>query len=542
MSIYVGKNVGITLQIPVEEEILGKVADLYLWYNVTQAQTGSHEAYGHSASSEPAPPFGTEFTNTDYTNIATSNDTRYSKSTSVNGEYAIILFRYKCGFAEADVKKIKVKFEGYGTAPGGNGVTFKIWNHVSAAWEQMQTGTSGSDEELVISVSENIGNYIDDNGFIWAIVRTTNPSNGSTAAVIYCDYAHGFITKASFTVDNTPISDRDMDGVANEVEHVTVTKNGVSVTVTSVNDSTGAVVLASGDFDETDEVFCTYRYNGQPYVAQEITIEPRQTVEGIDGLGSDTIQLWAPILKDVSGSIKELLKPGSADQLKRVSEKGLFDPFDIYDTTSIWTTIQGSPGIYEFQGRKCLRIWTSPSNDGTQTKSKWKDLEITAMMHPYGAPGGLTYLYIGFREYYVGCRATFGSVRLMNYALSKDIAYGTGFIHDQWHIAKISMRGNHIKVWDDDTLIFNILDKSSTTSKEVKLTTYGQAGYFDWIEIKEPKPAEPYGIIVSWTSNGSTVKLGLNDVVFPEGSIPSPKDAPVFIVTPFEARTIKTMT
>ena len=40
-----------------------------------------------------------------------------------------MLFRFKVESREKTVKKIVLSFEGYGTAPGGNGVTVKVWNH-----------------------------------------------------------------------------------------------------------------------------------------------------------------------------------------------------------------------------------------------------------------------------------------------------------------------------------------------------------------------------------------------------------------------------
>jgi hypothetical protein len=46
------------------------------------------------------------------------------------------------------------------------------------------------------------------------------------------------------------------------------------------------------------------------FVAQEITLEPKQAVEGLDALGSDTIEEWAAGLKTYEGTIKEPLMDG----------------------------------------------------------------------------------------------------------------------------------------------------------------------------------------------------------------------------------------
>ena len=178
------------------------------------------------------------------------------------------------------------------------------------------------------------------------------------------------------TLNNGPISDRDQDGVANEVAHVYVVDgSGNVITPTAVNDTTKVVTFGAGDAGKT--VYISYRYDLSPYSAQELTIEPKQAIEGIDALGSNTVQLWATLLEEFSGSIKEVLK-NSLEQLNRI---------------------------------EALRTTT----------------------------------------------------------------------------------------------------------------------------------VEPFGIIVTWNQGGSIVKVGLDKLRFPEGSIPSPKSSPVFIVTPFRAMTAKTI-
>ncbi len=52
------------------------------------------------------------------------------------------------------------------------------------------------------------------------------------------------------------------------------------------------------------------------FVAQEVTIEPKQAVEGLDALGSDTIEEWAAGLKTYEGTIKEpLMKSEKTEKL-----------------------------------------------------------------------------------------------------------------------------------------------------------------------------------------------------------------------------------
>ncbi|RLI97560.1 MAG: hypothetical protein DRP00_03830 [Candidatus Aenigmatarchaeota archaeon] len=226
MSVYVGKNVQITIQVPIEyEDVYHKLTDLYDFRGITNP-SDTHKANHQESNSEPAPSDEgwSEFSNDEYDNIEFSDDTRCSFTTTVNGNYALMLFRFKCNIDKTDVKKIVLTFEGYGTGTPGNGVTVKVWNHATSTWENAQSGTGSTDEEIIITLTSNLTDYIDDNGFIYLLARTTNADDGTNHVTLYCDYVKCFVTQAKFTVDYTPISDRNMNGIANEVEHVTVKK------------------------------------------------------------------------------------------------------------------------------------------------------------------------------------------------------------------------------------------------------------------------------------------------------------------------------
>ncbi|MBC7129853.1 hypothetical protein H5T51_01355, partial [Candidatus Bathyarchaeota archaeon] len=103
-------------------------------------------------------------------------------------------------------------FEGYGYAPGGAGVVVKVWNHVSGAWENAVSGTGDSDEILTITLTTNLTDYVDDDGYVWLLARTAYPSDGSTAAVLYCDYVSCTVTVNGVTYLDV-VSFRDADRV-----------------------------------------------------------------------------------------------------------------------------------------------------------------------------------------------------------------------------------------------------------------------------------------------------------------------------------------
>ena len=183
-------------------------------YSGVGAESVSHKAYYAESASELAPdaPEWTEFSAADYEKLWQSDDTRFSYSQSEAGKYSLLLFRIKIESNQKTVKKIVLKFEGYGTAPAGNGVTVKAWNSESSAWQNTQTGTGGGDEELTLTLESSLTDYIDSDGYVYLLARTTNVSNGVSSAVIYCDYVDCLVTVEGITYVDM-VSYRDTDDV-----------------------------------------------------------------------------------------------------------------------------------------------------------------------------------------------------------------------------------------------------------------------------------------------------------------------------------------
>ena len=181
-------------------------------YSGVGAESISHRAYYAESASELAPdaPEWTEFSAADYEKIWQSDDTRFSYSQSEAGKYSLLLFRIKIESNQKTVKKIVLKFEGYGTAPAGNGVTVKAWNSESSAWQSPQTGSGGGDEELTLTLESSLTDFIDSDGYLYLLARTTNVSNGVSSAVIHCDYVDCLVTVEGITyVDMVSYRDED---------------------------------------------------------------------------------------------------------------------------------------------------------------------------------------------------------------------------------------------------------------------------------------------------------------------------------------------
>jgi len=66
------------------------------------------------------------------------------------------------------------------------------------------------------------------------------------------------------------------------------------------------------------------------FIAQEATLEPRQAIEGIDQLGYDTIQGWAPGLKTYEGTIREGFKVGADGKTQLERSAPLQSTFEEY--------------------------------------------------------------------------------------------------------------------------------------------------------------------------------------------------------------------
>ena len=131
----------------------------------------------------------TELSDIDYQKLWYSDDNRCQVSCGVSGKYAVLLFGFRVESRENTVKRLVLGFEGYGTAPGGNGVTIKVWNHTLGAWQNAQSNQAGAgDETLTLTLLANLPDYIDAEGYVWFLARTNSTSNGILPAILQCDY------------------------------------------------------------------------------------------------------------------------------------------------------------------------------------------------------------------------------------------------------------------------------------------------------------------------------------------------------------------
>jgi hypothetical protein len=162
---------------------------IYNFHGLGYPSGDPHKAFAAYAAAELAPSDSSwaELSTAQYQKVWSSDDVWFTKAADIN-QYPMMLFRFKLGAREQCVKKLVLSFEGYGTAPAGNGITVKVWNHVASEWQQAQMGTGSGDETVTITLSEDWPDFIDADGYVWLLARTTNPSNESYAAILYCDF------------------------------------------------------------------------------------------------------------------------------------------------------------------------------------------------------------------------------------------------------------------------------------------------------------------------------------------------------------------
>jgi len=331
------------------------------------------------------------------------------------------------------------------------------------------------------------------------------------------DEPHTIPSESPYTVTlgHTPISDRDLDGVADEIAHVTVKDlSGNPLTPALVVDATGIITFNVEDAGKN--VIIGYSYDSNPNLAQELTVEPKQAIEGIDALASDTVQTWAVLLKEISGNIKEVFKRGSKEQLTRVTE---------FKFNPCASANGGSATV-------------SPGYLGGYPPSDAIDSNLSTCCKPYqGSAPFDWYLEVtlggGFQKI---DKITLSMKLWLGHQTNLKITYFDGFSWKDYAVLNendFAMDGVKTKtylnaVWTNKIRVQGTLDNSMYAAEIYEVEAYQTETLV-------------YGMIVSWDQSGSSVKIGFDKVVFPEGSIPSPKNAPVFIVTPFRAQTIKTI-
>lgn len=88
------------------------------------------------------------------------------------------------------LQEITPRFVGWGTGASGgitvNGVTVRIWNKTTSAYEVLGNHSSSS-PTAVTATYANLTNYVDDSGFVHIHATPSNPSDGTIASALNTD-------------------------------------------------------------------------------------------------------------------------------------------------------------------------------------------------------------------------------------------------------------------------------------------------------------------------------------------------------------------
>jgi hypothetical protein len=161
------------------------------------------KAFQGTAEHAPGDSSWVELSSLGYQQLWYSDDTRIQVSSSQNGDYAVLLLGFKLESRKAAVKKVVLSFEGYGSSPTGDSIIVKVWNNATEVWQSPQTQEgNGQDHTVSITLTENLVDYVNNNGYVWLTAQTANPSNGSTPATLSCDYASCTVTVNGVTYCN----------------------------------------------------------------------------------------------------------------------------------------------------------------------------------------------------------------------------------------------------------------------------------------------------------------------------------------------------
>ena len=164
---------------------------IYNFYNLGYPYGYPHVAKDAINTTDPVPTSAmwTELSSVNYAKIWSVDASLHNKTSAIAATYSFMLFKFKIGASEPSVNSIVLRWDGYGTAQGGNGATIKVWNHVTSSWGNAQSGTAGSKETLTITPTSAWTNYIDANGFLYLLAKTTNPATAGLPCVLFCDFA-----------------------------------------------------------------------------------------------------------------------------------------------------------------------------------------------------------------------------------------------------------------------------------------------------------------------------------------------------------------
>ena len=224
-----GSDAGRVVRDKVLEQLLLIIAEnrnlpnrTVVYYYPLYVTSTTHKAYLVAAEADPEPSniVWSEIDNTAYSELWASDDNSCFKDANGINEYAFMLFRFKIASKQGNtgneprkqcLKQVLLSFEGHGTAPAGTGVVLQVWDNVLGAWSNPKVGNAG-EEPLTITLTSNLADYVNEDGFLYLMAKTTTPSDGVSPATLFCDFVQAIVDVRGITFCDVH-SYRDIDVV-----------------------------------------------------------------------------------------------------------------------------------------------------------------------------------------------------------------------------------------------------------------------------------------------------------------------------------------
>ena len=151
----------------------------------------------HSTNSEP----NTQFSSDDYNNIP-ANDGTMQENKADGGSYAAHRFEFTISENTNSITQIYAFWNGKGEKMGligTKGATLYIWNYDSGSYEQLDTNSDETEVDLAGTITSNIGNYIDANGYLIILIEQNAETALLVISTIYTDYVKVDVTHTSIS-------------------------------------------------------------------------------------------------------------------------------------------------------------------------------------------------------------------------------------------------------------------------------------------------------------------------------------------------------
>jgi len=149
----------------------------YNFVGVTSPSSGhiAYEKYGSASFDGPDDTGNGEATQSDYDNIESSNDVRWTTDgADTDGYYDSQLYKFYIDEDESSVTQLDFTWEGYGETESGYNTTFYAWDYDGSAWVQLAQVdfTETTDQNLTHSETTDPGKFIDTDGEVTLMVKT----------------------------------------------------------------------------------------------------------------------------------------------------------------------------------------------------------------------------------------------------------------------------------------------------------------------------------------------------------------------------------